>query len=58
MNILGLILAMWVKIRADEIYILIGPEGGFDKFEIDILVDNNWHVESLGKRKPGLKQLP
>jgi len=39
------------KNSTDEIYILIGPEGGFDKLEIDILVYNNWHVESLGKRK-------
>lgn len=35
----------------NEINILIGPEGGFDKDEIEILLKNNWQVESLGERK-------
>jgi 16S rRNA (uracil1498-N3)-methyltransferase len=34
-----------------EINILIGPEGGFDKDEIEKLLYNNWQVESLGERK-------
>jgi 16S rRNA (uracil1498-N3)-methyltransferase len=35
----------------NEINILIGPEGGFDKDEIEKLLKNNWQVESLGERK-------
>ncbi len=31
--------------------ILIGPEGGFDKTEIEKLIENNWQVKSLGNRK-------
>jgi 16S rRNA (uracil1498-N3)-methyltransferase len=35
----------------NELYILIGPEGGFEKKEIEILIDKNWQVASLGERK-------
>lgn len=35
----------------EEMYILIGPEGGFDTKEIDRLINNNWQVQSLGERK-------
>lgn len=34
-----------------EISLIIGPEGGFSKKEIDILVCNNWQMHSLGDRK-------
>ncbi len=36
---------------ADEILLLIGPEGGFSTKEISELKENNWIVKSLGKRK-------
>ena len=35
----------------DEVALLIGPEGGFSKNEIEILKNNNWQVRSLGSRK-------
>jgi 16S rRNA (uracil1498-N3)-methyltransferase len=35
----------------NEINILVGPEGGFDKDEIEKLLYKNWQVESLGERK-------
>jgi 16S rRNA (uracil1498-N3)-methyltransferase len=31
--------------------LLIGPEGGFTKTELDMLINNNWSVFSLGERK-------
>lgn len=34
-----------------EISLLIGPEGGFSKQEINKLVNNNWQMHSLGERK-------
>ncbi|MBI5402631.1 MAG: 16S rRNA (uracil(1498)-N(3))-methyltransferase [Ignavibacteriae bacterium] len=34
-----------------EINLLIGPEGGFSKQEINMLVSNNWQIHSLGERK-------
>jgi len=34
-----------------EICILIGPEGGFEKFEIEKLIKHNWRIETLGERK-------
>lgn len=34
-----------------EISLLIGPEGGFSKKEIDRLLANNWQMHSLGERK-------
>lgn len=34
-----------------EINLLIGPEGGFSKQEINKLVQNNWQTHSLGDRK-------
>jgi 16S rRNA (uracil1498-N3)-methyltransferase len=34
-----------------EISLLIGPEGGFSKQEINILVKNKWQTHSLGQRK-------
>ncbi len=37
--------------KEDDAALLIGPEGGFTKNEIDILLKNNWHVRSLGSRK-------
>lgn len=36
---------------SNDICIFIGPEGGFDKSEIDLLVNDNWKVKSLGNRK-------
>lgn len=39
------------SIDSNHLSITIGPEGGFDKEEIGILIKNNWQVESLGKRK-------
>ncbi len=35
----------------DNICILIGPEGGFEKEEINKLLDSGWQLRSLGKRK-------
>ncbi len=40
-----------IEKNAKEISILIGPEGGFSKEEIRSLLNKNWHVKSLGKRK-------
>lgn len=34
-----------------EISLLIGPEGGFSKREMDVLIKNNWQIHSLGDRK-------
>lgn len=34
-----------------EISLLIGPEGGFSKQEIDVLKHNKWQIHSLGERK-------
>lgn len=39
------------SIISNDICIFIGPEGGFDNSEIDLLVKNNWKVKSLGNRK-------
>ncbi|MFA5011289.1 MAG: RsmE family RNA methyltransferase [Ignavibacteria bacterium] len=35
----------------ENICIFTGPEGGFDKSEIQQLIENNWQVRSLGERK-------
>lgn len=35
---------------ADDIAIFIGPEGGIDKKEIELLKQNGWQTVSLGKR--------
>ncbi len=35
----------------NEIYVLIGPEGGFSKREVELLEENEWQVHSLGDRK-------
>jgi 16S rRNA (uracil1498-N3)-methyltransferase len=35
----------------ENICIFTGPEGGFDKNEIQQLIENNWQVRSLGERK-------
>jgi len=35
---------------SDNIFIIIGPEGGFDVEEIDYLIDNGAKIVSLGKR--------
>ncbi len=44
--------AGFVKTDKDmDVCVLFGPEGGFDKKEIDLLVKNNWQVLSLGERK-------
>lgn len=37
--------------QSENICILIGPEGGFDKAEIQELLKNNWQLRSLGMRK-------
>ena len=37
--------------KTNDLFVYIGPEGGFDKCEIDLLCKNNWHVRSLGNRK-------
>ena len=37
--------------KEDDVTLLIGPEGGFSKKEIEILKKNNWQVRSLGSRK-------
>jgi 16S rRNA (uracil1498-N3)-methyltransferase len=34
-----------------EISLLIGPEGGFSKQEINKLINSNWQIHSLGERK-------
>jgi 16S rRNA (uracil1498-N3)-methyltransferase len=39
------------KITEDDVYLLVGPEGGFTRDEISFLVQNNWNSLSLGKRK-------
>lgn len=35
----------------NEVYVLIGPEGGFSKKEVELLEENEWQVHSLGERK-------
>ncbi|HMQ67849.1 MAG TPA: RsmE family RNA methyltransferase [Ignavibacteria bacterium] len=35
----------------NKCYLLIGPEGGFSKKEIELLEKNNWKICSLGERK-------
>lgn len=40
-----------IKINGKDVSLLIGPEGGFSKEEINLLIRNNWQVKSLGKRK-------
>lgn len=35
----------------NDLSVLIGPEGGFDKEEINKLIKHNWQVKSLGERK-------
>ncbi|MDQ3019167.1 MAG: 16S rRNA (uracil(1498)-N(3))-methyltransferase [Bacteroidota bacterium] len=37
--------------NSNNILLLIGPEGGFSKDEIDLLKKNGWQVKSLGERK-------
>ena len=39
--------------KSDEkrVYLLIGPEGGFSEKEIELLKENKWVIDSLGKRK-------
>ncbi|MFC2093602.1 RsmE family RNA methyltransferase [Bacteroidota bacterium] len=37
--------------KEDDVALLIGPEGGFSKNEIEVLKKNNWQVRSLGSRK-------
>lgn len=39
------------SIISNDICIFIGPEGGFENSEIDLLLKNNWKVKSLGNRK-------
>ncbi len=34
-----------------EVVLLIGPEGGFSKKEITLLIETNWQIKSLGRRK-------
>lgn len=36
---------------ADTFSLLVGPEGGFDETEIEMLIRNGWKARSLGKRK-------
>ena len=38
--------------KSDEkrVYLLIGPEGGFSEKEIELLKENKWVIDSLGKR--------
>jgi 16S rRNA (uracil1498-N3)-methyltransferase len=40
-----------VNTSTKELYILIGPEGGFEVDEISKLIKHNWQVKSLGERK-------
>jgi len=37
--------------NVENICIFTGPEGGFEEKEIQILLNNNWQVRSLGERK-------
>lgn len=39
------------KEKDKKCYLLIGPEGGFSKNEIELLEKNNWKISSLGERK-------
>lgn len=36
---------------AESISLVVGPEGGFDETEIEMLIRNGWKAKSLGKRK-------
>ncbi|MBK9333716.1 MAG: 16S rRNA (uracil(1498)-N(3))-methyltransferase [Ignavibacteria bacterium] len=36
---------------SDKVILLIGPEGGFSKEDIQTLKNGNWQIKSLGKRK-------
>ena len=36
---------------SDEYYLLIGPEGGFSKNEVNSLSEADWTFKSLGERK-------
>lgn len=38
-------------IKGNSVALLIGPEGGFDASEIDLLLSEGWISRSLGKRK-------
>jgi len=42
-----------VKLSSDteNISLIVGPEGGFDESEIELLIRNGWKAKSLGKRK-------
>jgi 16S rRNA (uracil1498-N3)-methyltransferase len=40
-----------VNSNSQNISLLIGPEGGFDESEIEMLIKNGWKAKSLGKRK-------
>lgn len=40
-----------VDMLKKEICLLIGPEGGFSKQEINMLINNKWQTHSLGERK-------
>ncbi len=37
--------------KSEDVYVFVGPEGGFSKREYEILKKNNWLVNSLGDRK-------
>lgn len=37
--------------KNQEVYLLIGPEGGFSEREVMLLKENNWEFHSLGDRK-------
>lgn len=36
---------------AESISLIVGPEGGFNETEIEMLISNGWKAKSLGKRK-------
>lgn len=40
-----------LKIKNNKVDLLIGPEGGFDEKEIELLKMHGWIIRSLGKRK-------
>lgn len=37
--------------NSEKCFLLIGPEGGFSKSEINLLEMNDWQIRSLGERK-------
>ena len=37
--------------NVESISLVVGPEGGFDETEIEMLIRNGWKAKSLGKRK-------